>query len=281
MTSAPRLRGAAGRPRKRSRTRSSTACAGWCAGAWCCKSLRLRLVSVTDRLPRFGAPPEPPLQSYAANPAPRIAEGLRISRECVQADRRRGRGVRRADDGDADAGAVSDRRRRLRTAGGGGRGAGGTLVRDAATDAFRRGAGAARRCRRSICCPCSRERAAGRRTCSSSGTSTSRRAATRSSPSALEAFIRGQRPRSARWSSTRSTSSGSSSSSTRCIAAACVPRPRRAELAAARRELLLLRGLGLALPRRCSSARRSSTTSGRARARPADRPAPPPAGARG
>ena len=33
-----------------------------------------------------------------------------------------------------------------------------------------------------------------------------------------------------------------------------------AELAAARRELLLLRGVGLALPRRCSSPRRSSTT---------------------
>ena len=46
---------------------------------------RLRLVAVTDRLPRFGAPPEPPLQSYAEKPAPRIAEGLRISRECVQA----------------------------------------------------------------------------------------------------------------------------------------------------------------------------------------------------
>jgi hypothetical protein len=31
--------------------------------------LRVRAVSVTDRLPAFGAPPEPPLQSYAANPA--------------------------------------------------------------------------------------------------------------------------------------------------------------------------------------------------------------------
>lgn len=45
---------------------------------------RLRVVSVTDRLPHIGARPEPPLQSYAAKPAPRIAEGLRISRECVQ-----------------------------------------------------------------------------------------------------------------------------------------------------------------------------------------------------
>lgn len=47
--------------------------------------LRLRAVTVTDRLPRVGAPPEPPLQSYAADPAPRIGEGLRISRDCVQA----------------------------------------------------------------------------------------------------------------------------------------------------------------------------------------------------
>ena len=47
--------------------------------------LRLRVVSITDRLPRWGAPPEPPLQSYAEQPAARIDEGLRISRECVQA----------------------------------------------------------------------------------------------------------------------------------------------------------------------------------------------------
>jgi hypothetical protein len=42
-------------------------------------------VSVTDRLSNVAAPPEPPLQSYAAAPAPRIAEGLRISRESVEA----------------------------------------------------------------------------------------------------------------------------------------------------------------------------------------------------
>ena len=47
--------------------------------------LRVRAVSVIDRLPRLGTPPEPPLQSYAADPAPRISEGLRISRDCVQA----------------------------------------------------------------------------------------------------------------------------------------------------------------------------------------------------
>jgi hypothetical protein len=46
--------------------------------------LRLRLVAVADRMPRAGAPPEAPLQSYAAKPAPRIDEGLRIARECVE-----------------------------------------------------------------------------------------------------------------------------------------------------------------------------------------------------
>jgi lysophospholipase L1-like esterase len=47
--------------------------------------LRLRIVSITDRLPSWKAPPEPPLQSYAAKPAPRIADGLRISRDAVDA----------------------------------------------------------------------------------------------------------------------------------------------------------------------------------------------------
>ena len=46
--------------------------------------IRLRVLSVTDRLPGAGARPEAPLQSYAASPAPRIDEGLRISRTCVQ-----------------------------------------------------------------------------------------------------------------------------------------------------------------------------------------------------
>lgn len=47
--------------------------------------VRLRVVSVTDRLSNWISPPEPPLQSYAEKPASRIAEGLRISRDCVQA----------------------------------------------------------------------------------------------------------------------------------------------------------------------------------------------------
>ena len=44
---------------------------------------RLRAISVTDRFTPRLAPPEPPLQSYAAQPAPRIAEGLAITRRAV------------------------------------------------------------------------------------------------------------------------------------------------------------------------------------------------------
>jgi len=46
--------------------------------------LRLRVVAATDRFTTRLAPPEPPLQSYAANPAPRIAEGIAITRRCVE-----------------------------------------------------------------------------------------------------------------------------------------------------------------------------------------------------
>ena len=59
------------------------------------------------------APPEPPLQSYAAQPAPRIADGLALTRavddrhRADRGDRRRGHGVR------PDAGALSGRRRGL------------------------------------------------------------------------------------------------------------------------------------------------------------------------
>jgi lysophospholipase L1-like esterase len=46
--------------------------------------LRLRAVAVTDRFTPHLAPPEPPLQSYAASPAPRIAEGLAIARRSIE-----------------------------------------------------------------------------------------------------------------------------------------------------------------------------------------------------
>jgi lysophospholipase L1-like esterase len=46
--------------------------------------LRLRVVSATARFQGLLTAPEPPLQSYAASPAPRIAEGLAITRQCVR-----------------------------------------------------------------------------------------------------------------------------------------------------------------------------------------------------
>ena len=46
--------------------------------------LRLRVVAATARFHGLLSAPEPPLQSYAASPAPRIAEGLAITRQCVR-----------------------------------------------------------------------------------------------------------------------------------------------------------------------------------------------------
>jgi GDSL-like Lipase/Acylhydrolase family len=46
--------------------------------------LRLRVVSATERLRPNLAAPEPPLQAYAANPAPRIARGIGITRRCLE-----------------------------------------------------------------------------------------------------------------------------------------------------------------------------------------------------
>lgn len=46
--------------------------------------LRLRVVSATERFGVTGAPPEPPLQSYAANPAARISEGIEIARQSIE-----------------------------------------------------------------------------------------------------------------------------------------------------------------------------------------------------
>jgi hypothetical protein len=87
-------------------------------------------------MPRLGAPPEAPLQSYAANPAPRIGDGLRIARACVQAivAESAASGARamvmlmpaRFQVDDADYGRLRDTVV----------GAGGTLVRDAATVRF-------------------------------------------------------------------------------------------------------------------------------------------------
>ncbi|MBA3885059.1 MAG: hypothetical protein H0X67_04925, partial [Acidobacteria bacterium] len=46
--------------------------------------LRLRIVAMTDRMRPRGVAPEPPLQSYAARPAPRIARGLAVTRSVME-----------------------------------------------------------------------------------------------------------------------------------------------------------------------------------------------------
>ena len=100
--------------------------------------LRLRVVTATDRF-QFKAPPEPPLQSYAANPPPRIARGIEITRACLEQLRMEveQRGARlaivlmpaRFQVDDADYG-------RLRATV---KETGGELVRDAATTRFAEG----------------------------------------------------------------------------------------------------------------------------------------------
>jgi lysophospholipase L1-like esterase len=45
--------------------------------------LRLRAVAATERFTRTAGPPEPPLQSYAASPAPRIGRGLSVIHHVV------------------------------------------------------------------------------------------------------------------------------------------------------------------------------------------------------
>jgi lysophospholipase L1-like esterase len=98
--------------------------------------LRLRVISVTDRVGNWISPPEPPLQSYAEHPAARIAEGLAISRDCVKAiaDEAAASGARtmimlmpaRFQVDDPDYGRLKEAVE----------GAGGKLVRDAATERF-------------------------------------------------------------------------------------------------------------------------------------------------
>ena len=53
--------------------------------------LRVRLLAATERFTRTAGPPEPPLQSYAATPAPRIARGLTLVHRVVQQIEEEGR----------------------------------------------------------------------------------------------------------------------------------------------------------------------------------------------
>jgi hypothetical protein len=100
--------------------------------------LRLRVVTATERLSPSLAPPEPPLQSYAAQPAPRIADGLGVARRSIEDIARTASSIGastaivlmparfQVDDGDFG------RLKEVVTA------AGGTLLRDGATERFDR-----------------------------------------------------------------------------------------------------------------------------------------------
>lgn len=98
--------------------------------------LRLRIVAATDRFRTTAGPPEPPLQSYAANPAPRIPRGVALTRDLLgqlagEADRAGARTAfllmpARFQVDDADYGRLRD----IVAA------AGGELRRDAATERF-------------------------------------------------------------------------------------------------------------------------------------------------
>lgn len=100
--------------------------------------LRLRAVSATERFTPTVAPPEPPLQSYAASPAPRIAEGLAIATRAIDdiAKTAAGAGAETAvvlmparfQVDDADYGRLAEAVRA----------SGGTLLRDAASERFDR-----------------------------------------------------------------------------------------------------------------------------------------------
>jgi lysophospholipase L1-like esterase len=53
--------------------------------------LRVRMLAATERFTRTAGPPEPPLQSYVANPAPRIGQGLRLIHRVMEQMEREGR----------------------------------------------------------------------------------------------------------------------------------------------------------------------------------------------
>jgi hypothetical protein len=99
--------------------------------------LRLRIMAATERFRTPAGPPEPPLQSYAADPAPRIARGLALASEAVAAIAQEAASVgartgiilmpARFQIDDPDYGRLRDIVAQ----------AGGELVRDAATDRFR------------------------------------------------------------------------------------------------------------------------------------------------
>ena len=101
--------------------------------------LRLRVLAATERFRTTSGPPEPPLQTYASHPAPRIAEGIARTREVVAqiASEAREAGARtgiilmpaRFQIDDTDYGHLRDIVAQ----------SGGELLRDAATERFTEG----------------------------------------------------------------------------------------------------------------------------------------------
>jgi len=136
VTSEPRLGGA--QPTSAARMNAAARLRRIVRRSMVLQVLRLRFTALTDRFTHVIGPPEAPLQSYAAHPAPRIARGLEITRDAVSAiaEDAAAAGARtgvllmparfQVDDGDYG---------RLREAVAQ---AGGELVRDAATERFDR-----------------------------------------------------------------------------------------------------------------------------------------------
>jgi lysophospholipase L1-like esterase len=136
LTSAPKLEGSARPPTEVFRESIVTRLRRLVRRSMVLQVLRLRYVAATERMDVTMQPPEPPLQSYAANPAPRIAKGLEVTRRCVEgvAEHAAALGARTAivfmparfQVDDADYGRLRDAVRQ----------AGGELVRDAANQRF-------------------------------------------------------------------------------------------------------------------------------------------------
>jgi hypothetical protein len=84
VRSEPRLRGEAGdMPGVASTENLTTRLRRIVRRSMVLQLLRLRVLSATERFNGALSTPEPPLQSYAAQPAPRIARGMEVSRECI------------------------------------------------------------------------------------------------------------------------------------------------------------------------------------------------------
>lgn len=83
LTSAPKLEGSARPAASVLRESVMTRLRRLVRNSMVLQVLRLRVLSATERMGFDMQPPEPPLQTYAARPAPRIAEGIAATRRAV------------------------------------------------------------------------------------------------------------------------------------------------------------------------------------------------------